>query len=96
MQVITANRLSDGRVVYLGQDNTWQDDIAGARRSTKDQGEILLADANQSEVVDPYLIDIADADDTQPSRYREQIRATGPSIDPGAWQEDKDNNNVSI
>jgi len=88
MQVITANRLDDGRVVYLDQDNCWQDNIAGARRSTKEQGEALLLAVTRDTVVDPYLIDVAEIGNNQPNRYREHIRATGPSIDPGTWQED--------
>ena len=83
MQVITANRLSDGRVVYLGQEKCWQVDIARAQRSTKEQGKKLLLNVDKATVVDPYLIDVAEAGDNHPSRYREHIRATGPSIDPG-------------
>lgn len=88
-QVITANRLGDGAVVYLREDRTWTEWVdesyvaAGA-----EEGEALLAaiaETTPCRVADtPYLIDVdVDAGKVVPTRYRERIRAGGPSVHPG-------------
>ena len=87
-QVLTANRLSDGAVVYLTENGTWSERITESRVAREEQaGATLLADgldASSGQVADaPYLIDVtADGEDVRPLRYREQIRAFGPSIHP--------------
>jgi len=87
-QVISANRLSDGIVVYLTADNSWSELISGSVIA-KDEAaaDALLREAKQAEanrrVVDPYLIDVAEVDgEVRPIKYREFIRATGPSVRP--------------
>jgi hypothetical protein len=87
-QVLTANRLSDGAVVYFTDSGTWTEWIGGSRiaRDAK-AGESLLVDgmnASSGQVADaPYLIDVtADGRDVRPLRYRERIRAFGPSVHP--------------
>lgn len=87
-QVLTANRLSDGAVVYLTQAGTWSERIAESRIARDSTAsEALLAegqDTSSGQLADPpYLIDIAaEGGDVRPLRYREQIRAFGPSIHP--------------
>ena len=85
-QVIIANRTTDGLVVFLGAGAHWVDQIDDAEiaRSPED-AERLEAAAKRSEadqeVIDPYLIDIAEGEGgIQPTRYREAIRARGPSV----------------
>ncbi len=92
-QVLTANRLSDGKVVFFDPDGGWSERIARARVVAKADGKALIAEAASStgEVVDPYLIDVDSVAEAEPAgpvpspvprRYRERIRAFGPSIHP--------------
>jgi nucleotide-binding universal stress UspA family protein len=87
MQMIIANTLSEGFVVFLTADHGWTADIAaGALAETEEQAESLLATAKQAEadniVIDPYLIPVEISDGRpQPTEYREYIRANGPSVD---------------
>ena len=88
LKVATANRLSDGAVVYLG-DGEWTERIDGARIADgKDAATALMEDAERDvplcRVVAPYLIDVGYCADNalRPATYREQIRAFGPSIHP--------------
>ena len=47
--VVTANRLRDGIVVYLAPDGSWVEDIAQARfAETEDETSALEAQANQA------------------------------------------------
>ena len=87
-QVLTANRLIDGAVVFLAVDETWVtrlDDLRVA--ADKDGASALEAigarDVAAQIVVAPYLIDVAEANGhVVPTRYRERIRAFGPSTHP--------------
>jgi hypothetical protein len=87
-QVISANRLGDGIVVYLAADNSWCELISGSVIALDETAaDAMLAEAKQAEqqrvVVDPYLIDVAEVDgEVRPTKYREFIRATGPSVRP--------------
>lgn len=87
-QVISANRLGDGVVVYLNADNSWSELISGSVIAADEAAaEALLREAKQAEqdrlVIDPYLIDVAEVDgEVRPIKYREFIRATGPSVRP--------------
>jgi hypothetical protein len=84
--MILANRLTDGRVVFLAADGTWVASIAaGALTADVSTAQRLLAEARQAEeqsaVIDPYLIDIrTTAGARQPVSFREGIRAAGPTI----------------
>lgn len=80
-KILTANRLTDGLVIYLG-DTGWTDDIADARRAYQDNQAVILEDLGKlairkNEVADPYLIDL---DDDGPERWRETIRSAGPTV----------------
>jgi hypothetical protein len=84
MQIITANSLGDGRVVF--QTTTgWGLDIGEAQRlDSEDAAAVALARANAdaaaNRVVEPYLIDVRDeAGRLVPARLRERIRAGGPT-----------------
>lgn len=87
-QVISANRLADGIVVYLTADGGWAERIANARIvAGNEQIERALAASVKAVgdriIVDPYLIDIEDgAGQRRPTRYRELIRALGPTVRP--------------
>lgn len=80
-KILTANRLEDGRVIYLGE-RGWSPDLDTARRAyDDDQAAVLEYQGKQAalrnEVADPYLIDL---DDEGPVRWRETIRAKGPTV----------------
>ena len=91
-QVVTANRLGDGLVVYLTADGGWSEALAAAAIVGDEQASAALlaegeAAAAAQRVVEPYLIDVVPATGGfVPARYRELIRATGPSTetDPAA------------
>ena len=85
-QMVTANRLADGAVVFLAADGRWVERVAaGAVAGEGEAAAALLkraeADA-RTEVVAPYLIDVGPAPDgtVVALRYRERIRAEGPSV----------------
>ncbi len=85
-QMILANRLTDGRVVFLAADGSWVDDIAaGALTTDAASAQRLLAQARRAEdrsaVLEPYLIGVrAAAGARRPVSFREGIRAAGPTI----------------
>lgn len=85
MQLVTANRLGDGIVVYLGTDNGWHENIREA--ALVDSGveallDVAAIDVAANRVVDPYAIDVSDA--YVPVTQREAVRAAGPTIPFGA------------
>ena len=83
-RIVTANRLKDGRVVYLTQDADWSARVADSRPAAGAAAALLLSVAEMSAakqvVVDPYLIDVTlEGGSPWPVLRRERIRATGPS-----------------
>lgn len=85
-QLVTANRLADGRVVYLTATGDWSADIgASAVAADAEAAARLLtiaeAAAARQIVVEPYLIPVVtETGAIRPVRYREAIRAFGPSV----------------
>jgi hypothetical protein len=85
-QMITANRLTDGAVVFLASGGRWVERFEAGRIANNEAEAAALqqiADAavTCAEVVAPYLIDAGEIDGRlQPTRYRERIRAEGPSV----------------
>jgi hypothetical protein len=93
-QMVTANRLTDGMVVYLTKSGDWATQFAaGAVLADEAAAEAGLAQANEAAkqrlVVSQYLIDVlVDGGSVQPTSTRERIRADrGPTIevDAGSW-----------
>ncbi len=89
-QIMTANKLSDGAVVFLGYDGAWTRQVDDARIAERDEDVAdMQAEASESaEVVDRYLIDVeiraaeGSGRFVKPTQYRERIRAFGPSTHP--------------
>jgi len=85
-QVVIANRLRDGIVVFLGRDHRWVEAIdACPPVTTAEEGEKILELAAQAEqnqeVIGPDLIDVEQRDGhTVPVKRREAIRAMGPTV----------------
>lgn len=84
--LLTANRLLDGRIVWLGEGEHWRESIAEAKRfSYEEAGPVLeraLAAAAQKEVVAIYEVVAHDTQPPEPVTAREVIRAHGPSVHP--------------
>jgi len=89
LQMITANRLADGAVVFLGEGGQWVEQFAGAVIAADEAQATALQHAAEAsvagaEVVGPYLIEVSEqAGRLLPSRYRERIRVQGPSVGGG-------------
>jgi sulfite reductase (NADPH) hemoprotein beta-component len=86
LSILTANRLGDGTVVFLDFEGAWNENIAEALvahspdevRALEDRGAY---DAARNLVVEPYLVEIREAAGRfEPIRYRERVRAAGPSM----------------
>lgn len=93
-QMVTANRLSDGAVVYFTSGKGWSESFAdGAVWNDKDSAETALNESKESVkariVVEPYLFDVALTEaGPKPTSARERIRADHkPTIEPdqGSW-----------
>ena len=86
-QVISANRLIDGIVVYAGRDGAWADALGAAKIFTSKaeaEAALLLAqnDVKRNLVVDPCLVEVTEeANGVRAVTLRESIRAQGPTID---------------
>jgi len=90
-QMIIANRLVDGAVVFLAQGEGWTTAIAsGVVIDDEAEAQRLLGAAKQLEarspVIDPQVIQVTvDGGAVRPVEIREVIRAFGPTVrtDPG-------------
>ncbi|MDO6965685.1 DUF2849 domain-containing protein [Rhizobium alvei] len=87
LQVLTANRLTDGITVWYAASGDWSESFSDAEivRSKEDAAR-LEAIGKQAYadnfVLDVNLIDVEEVDGRiRPQRMRERIRAEGPSID---------------
>ncbi len=93
LQVVTANRIGDGTVVYLTRVGGWSERITDGQVSRSDEERDALmavarATAEVPEVVEPYVIDVVEeAGVVRPVRYREAIRAQGSTIHPAFGQQ---------
>lgn len=80
--VVTANRLTDGIVVYLAPDGSWTEEIARARiAETEDETKALeeeaAKDVRARKVVAVYPMEVALVDGAvDPLSVREKIRAS--------------------
>ncbi len=83
LQVVTANRLSDGAVVYLTGKGGWSEWLSDGQVAVDSEIELLrIAERAVAAnlVVDAYLIEVVEDDGLRPARTREVIRAQGPSV----------------
>ena len=86
LQVVTANLLRGGNVVFLAAGGRWSPHIDAARVAETDAAAreleaLARAGEEGTEVVGPYLIEVERGEDgLQPVRYREWLRARGPSV----------------
>ena len=82
--VITANRLTDGIVVYRTAERGWSTALRDAVvTTTADEATRLLKDANASDIeaVGAYVAPVLlDGGDIRPGNLRERIRVSGPTF----------------
>jgi sulfite reductase (NADPH) hemoprotein beta-component len=83
--VMTANDLATGRVVWLAPDGGWTRALTGARVFDPETAVEGFAQGQAAElarrVVGAYAVDVElRAGLPHPLRFRERLRATGPSI----------------
>jgi hypothetical protein len=85
-QIVSANHLLEGDVVYLTAEGGWTRELSAAavaRDAEAAAALLALAAPQQSVVVDPYLADVAlDGPVPRPLHYREVFRTRGPSNRP--------------
>jgi len=85
-QVLTANLLSDGMVVFLAQGGAWSASLENAHVAHSDddvaQLETTGAEGSQANlVVDPYLIEVEETGGVlSPTAFRGRMRARGPGV----------------
>ena len=85
-QVVIANRLRDGIVVFLGTDQKWVESLQDCPPavSTADVEELVRLGqeaAGRQEVVDPNLIEVEErSGQLQALKMREAIRTAGPTV----------------
>lgn len=84
MKVLTANRLCDGRVVYLGADDRWTVRLADAARFAETDAAAAesVAKMRVSEIAAAYLIEVEDGAPAGREALRETIRRDGPTVRP--------------
>ena len=85
--VFTANRLRDGRVVWLGTEGAWRDRITETTPFTPEASDQGLALAQQGEraqlVVGVYAVEVdpnGGLGGPIPLKFRERLRVQGPSV----------------
>ncbi len=85
-EIVTANRLIDGAVVYLTDSDSWSEMIADACLATDETGKAALLDAaardlKNRKIVGPYAMTAEDSPlGPVPLTQRERIRAAGPTV----------------
>ena len=83
MKALTANRLDDGAVVYLADDDSWTSDVAAAVRFADADAAAVLeaAQSRVTEIADAYLFEVDDNGALAGREtLRETIRKSGPTV----------------
>lgn len=83
MKAVTGNRLADGAVVYLNDNDQWTVRLAHAARFDNNDASAVLtaAQLRKAEIADAYLIEIGE--EGAPAgreALRETIRKSGPTV----------------
>ena len=85
-QIVTANSLIDGAVVYRTAEGRWSTDIGqalgvGGEAEAKALLALAEGDAARQIVVGPYLVEVEGiSGQWQQKSWRERIRAEGPTV----------------
>lgn len=86
LQVASANRLTDGIVVWLDDAGQWTDRLERAAVARDSRGGEILLERARTEafgVVDAYLVAVSEDSDgvLEPLSLREKIRSSGLTFD---------------
>lgn len=90
VQILTANRLGDGAVVYWSKTGSWATQLAESLVfASAEDAAAVLAEAGTPraalEIVGPYLMTVDNSGgEIRPVETRERIRANGPSVQFGS------------
>jgi hypothetical protein len=84
-QIVTANSLLQGEVVYFTDKGAWSHDLRKAHVARDNESAAALlssAELTPQLVVGPYLVAVAvdEYDVPSPCHMREVMRETGPSV----------------
>jgi hypothetical protein len=94
VQVVTANRLRDGVIVWLTAQNAWSEEFRDSMPLRDEAAanaalEAAGVDVKAQRIVGPYLAEVTETPEgLQPASARERIRASRlPTITPdvGSW-----------
>ncbi len=82
MKIITANRLSDGRVIYADANGAPVESLSLAGVFEPEAAEVVLAGAarNPAVFVNPYLVEVTGHAPSGRDRLKETIRSVGPTV----------------
>jgi hypothetical protein len=82
MKIVTANRLSDGKVIYVGVTGRPVLSLGQAARFVAEAADRALAEAALSPdpFVNPYLVEVDVQGPSGRDRLKETIRAKGPTV----------------
>jgi hypothetical protein len=82
MKIVTANRLSDGRVIYVGADASVVEDLASAALFDTNAADAALsvAASQPATFVNPYLVEVTGHTPSGRDRLKETIRSAGPTV----------------
>lgn len=83
MRIVTANRLSDGRVLYLGRDGRAVSELNEAAvfdEAEEAEARLAIAAGQTRVFVNPYLVEVDGRAFSGRDRLKESIRAAGPTV----------------
>lgn len=98
--VVTANALATGKVVFVGADGGWVESLDEARMfEDADAAEAALetaqGDVAKAIIVEPFVAKAGPVRDGRPTMtLRDTIRAFGPTIDFSAGGKDRSKKNA--
>lgn len=82
MKIVTANRLSDGRVIYADASGEAVEALDQAGRFDGEAADAALSRAagDPATFVNPYLVEVDDGRPSGRDRFKELIRSQGPTV----------------
>ncbi|MDP3404137.1 MAG: DUF2849 domain-containing protein [Brevundimonas sp.] len=82
MKIVTANRLSDGRVIYANASGYPVETFDEAGLFADEAADLALSRAagDPATFVNPYLVEVEAGRPSGRDRFKEQIRARGPTV----------------